>query len=130
MIKVNGIHHVAILCPGIEAFEKAVNFYHNSLGMAIAREWGEGAGKGIMIDTGAGVLEIFANGDGKNGGVLAHFALDVEDTDACIEAARAAGLTVTVEPQDICIPSETPYRARMAFCIGFGGEVIEFFQVK
>ena len=37
---------------------------------------------------------------------------------------------VTVEPKDICIPSNPPYPARIGFCIGPVGEEIEFFQEK
>ncbi len=130
MVNIKGIHHLAIKCHGMESFEKTVGFYSKTLGLPIVRNWGEGADAGIMIDTGSGILEIFANGDGSTGTTLAHFAFDVENTDACIEAARSAGLEITMEPTDICISSDPPYPARIGFCIGFAGEEIEFFQVK
>ena len=129
--KINGFHHVALICCGVEEFEKAVHFYRDILGLAVARTWGKGDSSAVMLDTGAGLFEIFANGtDRLSAGALRHIALDVADTDACIEAVRAAGYTVTMEPKDISIPSDPPYPARIAFCIGPVGEEIEFFCVK
>jgi len=61
---------------------------------------------------------------------LRHLALDVDDTDAWVEAVRKAGYEITMEPTDICIKSDPPYPARIAFCIGPVGEEIEFFCVK
>ena len=129
--KITGVHHIALKACGLEAFEKTVCFYHRILGMPIARTWGEGENVGMMIDTGAGLLEIFANApDAPGQGALRHLAFAVEDTDACVEAVRAAGYQITTEPKDIVIGSVPPYPARIAFCIGPVGEEIEFFQVK
>ena len=111
--------------------EKTVHFYRDILGIPMARCWGEGENAGIMLDTGAGLLEIFANAPDKLGmGAIRHMALAVEDVDACVDAVRAAGYTITMEPTDICIASEPPYPARIAFCIGPVGEELEFFHVK
>ena len=130
-IKVSGIHHLALKCQGVDEFEKTVHFYRNILGIPMARCWGEGENAGIMLDTGAGLLEIFANAPDKLGmGAIRHMALAVEDVDACVDAVRAAGYTITMEPTDICIASEPPYPARIAFCIGPVGEELEFFHVK
>ena len=129
--KITGIHHIALKCCGIEEYQKAINFYHCILGLSIARTWGEGENAGIMLDTGAGIFEIFANATDRPGtGALRHIALAVEDTDACVEAVRAAGYEITMEPCDICISSVPPYPARIAFCIGPFGEEVEFFCVK
>ena len=129
--RITGIHHVAIKCCGVAEFEKTVAFYRDVLGLSTARTWGEGENVGIMLDTGAGLFEIFANAtDRPETGALRHIALAVEDTDACIEAVRAAGYKVTMEPTDICISSQPPYPARIAFCIGPVGEEVEFFCVK
>ena len=130
-IKITGIHHIALKCRGVEEFEKTVHFYRDILGLSTARSWGEGDSSGIMLDTGAGLLEIFANANDKLGmGAIRHMALAVEDVDACVEAVRSAGYTITVEPSDICIASNPPYPARVAFCIGPAGEDLEFFHVK
>ena len=129
--KINGVHHIALKAKGLENFRELVNFYHGILGLPIVREWGEGEGIGMMLDTGAGLLEIFANAPDRLGsGALRHLAFDVENTDVCLEAVRAAGYTVTMEPTDIVIASDPPYPARIAFCIGPVGEEVEFFQVK
>lgn len=127
-----GIHHVALKAKGLAAFEKMLDFYHNLLGMPVVRTWGEGEGSAAMLDTGDGaVLEVFANAPDELGmGALRHLAFAVEDPDACIKRVRAAGYTVTMEPKDICIPSNPPYPARIAFCIGPVGEEVEFFCVK
>lgn len=128
---IQGIHHIALKCQGVEAFEKTVGFYRDVLGLEVARTWGEGETSGIMFDTGSGLLEIFANApDTLPQGTIRHFALATNDVDGCIEVVRAAGYQVTIEPKDIVIGSVPPYPARIGFCIGPVGEEIEFFCVK
>lgn len=128
---ITGIHHIALKAKGLDAFHATIHFYHDILGMPIARQWGSGEHIAMMLDTGAGLLEIFANAPDEPGdGALRHMALATADVDACIEAVRAAGYPITVEPKDICIPAEVPYPARIAFCRGPVGEEIEFFCVK
>ena len=84
-----------------------------------------------MYDTGAGLMEIFETEETPlETGTIRHFAFAVEDTDACVEAVRAAGYEVFVEPKDIEIASEIPFPARIAFCRGPVGEEIEFFHEK
>ncbi|MBQ8388002.1 MAG: VOC family protein [Clostridia bacterium] len=129
--KITGIHHIALKAQGLENFNELVSFYNGILGLPIVRKWGEGEAVGMMLDTGAGLLEIFANAPDRLGsGALRHIAFEVEDTDVCLEAARAAGYKVTMEPTDIVIASDPPYPARIAFCIGPVGEEVEFFHVK
>ena len=129
--KITGIHHVAMKCQGVAHFEETVRFYRDILGLTQVRSWGEGDKAATMLDTGAGLLEIFANGvDRLDAGALRHIALAVEDTDACVDAVRAAGYKITMEPTDIVIGSTPPYPARIAFCIGPVGEELEFFCVK
>ncbi len=131
MSKINSIHHYQLKCKGYGHFKKTVDFYRDVLGVPVAREWGSGDESGIMLDTGAGIIEIFANAEELlPAGTIRHVAFGTDDTDACVNAARAAGYTVTVEPKDIAIPSDPPYRARIAFIIGPVGEEIEFFNVK
>ena len=97
--------------------------------MPLVREWGGGENLGAMVDTGAGMLELFSNATDELGaGALRHLAFAVEDVDACIAAVRAAGYTVTMEPKNIVIESNPPYPARIAFCIGPVGEEVEFFK--
>ena len=130
-VKVNGVHHIALKAKGLEEYKKLFDFYHEILGLPVVRTWGEGENVGTMLDTGAGLMEIFANAEEELGqGAIRHMAFDVEDTDACVEAVRNAGYQITVEPTDIVIASCPPYPAKIAFCIGPVGEEIEFFQVK
>lgn len=128
---IQGIHHIALKCRGVQEFEKTVSFYRDQLGLSVLRTWGEGEGSGAMLDTGAGLLEIFANaGSALPQGAIRHFALATNDVDACVEIVRQAGCAVTMPPTDIVIQSVPPLPARIAFCIGPVGEEIEFFQER
>ena len=105
---INGIHHVALKCKGVEEFQKTIHFY-----------------------TGCGILEIFASAEEDlPQGAIRHFALATDDVDACIAAVREAGYEVTVEPKSMAIQSEPEFPIRIAFCIGPVGEEIEFFHVR
>ena len=60
-----GIHHIALKCISEEHFKETVHFYHDLYGMEIVRTWttgGDAKYPCVMLDTGAGVLEICANG--------------------------------------------------------------------
>ena len=128
---IKGIHHAALKCCGMGEYEKTVAFYRDVLKLPVKRSWGEGVKSGIMLDTGAGLIEIFASGESRlETGSIRHFAFSVSDTDAVAEAVRRAGYAITDEPHDIVIPSEIPFPARIAFCIGPVGEEIEIFQEK
>lgn len=119
-------------CSKGAQYAEVVRFYHEILGLKIARVWGEeNAPDGIMFDTGCGLIEIFTNKTEEAGlGIIRHLALETSDADECAAAVRNAGYEVFVEPRDITIPSDPPYNARMAFCYGPLGEQIELFQVK
>ena len=129
--EIKGIHHIALKARGIEEFNKTLDFYCGILGMPVVRRWGEGEKQAVMVDTGAGLLELFSTAEDELGmGALRHLAFCTPDPDACIEAVRAAGYTVTMEPKDIVIGSNPPYPARIAFCIGPVGEEVEFFKER
>lgn len=130
--KVLGVHHIAIKAKGLEKFEQLLAFYHDILGMPIVRQWGTEEAPVVMVDTGAGKLELFANAPDELGeGALRHLAFAVEDVDACIEAVRAAGYRITVEPKDMMLGTpEQPYPVRLGFCVGPVGEAVEFFTEK
>ncbi len=131
MSNIKGIHHYMLKCRNYEEFEKTVVFYRDVLGLTVARNWGEGDNSAVMLDTGAGFVEIFANAtESLPMGAIRHIALCTTDTDACFNAAINAGCTCITEPTDIVIPSNPPYPARIAFVVGPIGEEIEFFQEK
>ena len=128
---IQGIHHVSLKPAGKAAFDRTVAFYHETLGLPILRAWGEGDSSGAMLDTGSGIIEINADGKGEQtGGAIHHFALATRQVDTVVAAVRAAGYPITVEPADGALPTEPPYRVRMAFCKGPCGEVIELFDEK
>ena len=129
---IEGVHHISIKALP-ENFDRTVAFYTEILEMTVARSWGEGDRRGIMIDTGDGtVMEITSNGDGKAepDGAIKHFALSTTQVDECVRRVREAGYKITIEPTDACIQAEEPYPIRIAFCVGPVGEEIEFFHVK
>ncbi len=124
---IEGIHHVCIKCSSKE-LDKIKHFYGEVLKLPVKRSWGEGEKAGLMFDTGAGLIEVFASAkEHLPQGAVQHFALATKDVDACIEAVRATGYEITVEPKDVEIASEPPFPIRVAFAIGPVGEEIEFF---
>lgn len=124
---IKGIHHVSMKCSNQEEYEKTIHFYKDILGLPVKRSWNAG----IMLDTGAGLIEIFNDGEEKlDKGVIRHFAFAVDDADRCIDTVRKAGYEVFVEPKDVVIASNPPFPARVAFCYGPLGEEIEFFVEK
>ena len=129
MAKIKGVHHICIKSNGIEKFEELVRFYKDILGLPIVYQWGEGDKQGMMLDTGAGYLELFPNAtDDPGQGALRHLAFATDDVDGCIEAVRKAGYQITIEPKDMVVGGVLP--ARLAFCIGPVGEEVEFFCEK
>ena len=131
MVKIKGIHHVAIKANGEEQFNKTISFYKDILGLPLIRSWEKGGALCTMLDTGCGILELFSNADSEPElGPIRHIAFNVESVDDCIEAVRAAGYEITVEPKDVDIPSNPVFPIRVGFCIGAAGEEVEFFSEK
>lgn len=123
-----GFHHISM---HVKDLDKTLKFYCDGLGFVAKFSWGSGPTRTVLLDTGDGnyleVSQAEATGfDPK--GVVAHFAFRTDDPDKAIEAARAAGAQVTVEPRDVNLPSDPPMPIRIAFCKGPDGEIIEFFQ--
>lgn len=125
---IKGIHHAALRCSGEEEMNRTASFYCDMLGMHVVRAWGTGRNAACMIDTGNGLLELFANAEpGRRPGQVDHIALATDDVDACVAVCREQGLVVVQEPGDVIIPSEKLFPIRIAFVIGIAGEIIEFF---
>ena len=128
---INGIHHVALKCKGVEEFQKTIHFYKDILGLDVARTWGSGTDAGIMLDTGCGILEIFASAEEDlPQGAIRHFALATDDVDACIAAVREAGYKVTVEPKSHGDSVRTGIPDPYCILYRTGREEIEFFHVR
>lgn len=122
---INGIHHISLKTSSAEQYNKVVGFYQDILGLPVLRKW-EG---GIMFETGAGLIEIFTNGEGDlPKGTIRHIAFNVDNVDLCVKTVTEAGYEIFMGPKDIVIPSSPELHARMAFCYGPLGEEIEFFQ--
>ena len=124
---IKGIHHISMKCGTEAELLKVKDFYINILGMKICREWQ----KGIMLDTGNGLIEIFTDAEGEHClGAIRHFALLTDDVDEITSKVKSAGYEVFIEPNDKVITSEPEYPIRMAFCYGPLGEQIEFFNER
>jgi glyoxylase I family protein len=117
----------------VQDFDKSFSFYTEGLGLDPVHRWGEPGNRAVMLDTGDGsMIEIFEGRPApvEPEGWYLHIALRTDNCDKAIEAARAAGGTVTVEPKDVDIPSEPPYKVRIAFFKGPDGEILELFQER
>lgn len=131
MCLINGLHHAALRCCGKAEMDSVIEFYCDVLGMKHLRSWGEGDQAGSMLDTGNGVIELFANAEpGRRPGQVDHIALATDKVDECMAACAREGLKVIMAPQDIVVPCERPYPLRIAFVEGKAGEIIEFFDEK
>lgn len=128
MAMIKGVHHIALRCGDRAEYQKTIAFYHELLGMEIVRSWGTGDDLGTMLNNGNSLMEIFSRGKVSGSyGAVHHIALATDDVDGCVEAVRAAGYEITMEPKEIVIASCPEFPARIAFCVGPVGESIEFF---
>jgi glyoxylase I family protein len=121
-----GFHHVSMR---VRDMEKSLRFYIEGLGFVERVSWGKAPQRMVLLDTGDGnYLEISQGDPANTDGVFLHVALRADDCDAALEAARAAGAEVTMEPRDVNLPTDPPIPIRIAFFKGPDGEVIELFQ--
>ena len=128
VIKGMGFHHMALYASD---FDKSLAFYQK-LGMTVYTAWGEGDSRIALLDTGDGsMLELFAKPGREmaSEGRWQHLALHVENVEAALQTALAAGaklqMPVTVmdldsHPRKITI--------QIAFVYGPDGEVVEFIK--
>ena len=127
-IKGCGFHHVSMKARDLD---KSLKFYTEGLGFVERFGWGQAPRRTVLLDTGDGNYFEISQGNPEQvyeDGAFQHIALRVDDCDAAIEAARAAGAEVTLEPRDIMLPTEPSIPIRIAFFKGPDGEVIELFQ--
>ena len=101
------------------------------LGLKVVRQWGDEKYPCMMISTGDNscieVLPVPEENDVPLEGKFAHLALATDDTDGCAARVREAGYEITIEPKDVELCDIT---ARIAFCTGPCGEIVEFFDQK
>ena len=127
-IKGCGFHHVSMR---VRDLDTSLKFYTEGLGFVERFSWGQAPQRTVLLDTGDGNYFEISQGDPNQvygDGIFQHIALRADDCDAAIEAARAAGAEVTIEPRDVTLPIEPPLQIRIAFFKGPDGEVIELFQ--
>ena len=111
MSLIQGLHHAALKCSCRAAFEEAIHFYRDVLGLAVKRAWGEGDDAGIMFDTGCGLIEIFAKGGENHGeGSVRHFALATNDPGSCVKAVREAGYRRFLTEEQALLALRPAYR--------------------
>ena len=93
---IQGIHHVSMKCSNAEEYAAVRAFYTELLRIPVLTEWE----MGILLDTGAGIVEIFQDETAEKlgQGVIRHFAFAVKDVEACVAAVRAGG----AEPLPAC----------------------------
>jgi catechol 2,3-dioxygenase-like lactoylglutathione lyase family enzyme len=126
-----GFHHVAIKTRD---WDRTMKFYQDTLGFRVKIGWNAAPKRAIMLDTGDGnYLEVFEDlaFAPPPGGSIVHIALRTTRLDAVMEAVRATGAKITMEPKDVAIAVTTgggPVPARLGFFEGPSGEVVELFQ--
>ncbi|MCI8331714.1 MAG: VOC family protein [Clostridiales bacterium] len=125
---IKGIAHVAL---GAADFEKSCAFYSGALQLPIFACWGEKPNRCVLIDTGAGYLEIFEDSQKYEKGHWMHVALQTEDVAAAYELAIKNGAVSKTAPKTVHIMS-TPeeHDFTVAFVYGPDGEEVEFFTMK
>lgn len=130
--KNTGFHHIALK---VRDFDKSVGLYQDTLGLNMALSWGEEKERACMLDMGDGTyIEIFDGGQ-SNGALqqepMIHFAFLTDECDAMYNAALKAGCSSHMAPEDLTINGhEKDVPIRIAFVIGYDGELIEFFQYR
>jgi len=124
-----GLHHVSIK---VKDFDATVTLYTEGFGFKKATSWTMKNGdRAILLEMGNGVfLEVVSGGstEPQPTGIFGHIAIASENCEADFQRALAAGAEVDVKPMDVTLSSDPPTPIRIAFCKGFDGEQVEFFQ--
>ena len=123
-----GFHHISMHVQDLDA---SIKFYSEGLGFKIGLSWGPADRRTVLLDSGDGNYLEISQGESEGfnpKGLIRHYAFRTTNCDKAIEAARAAGAEITVEPRAVVLSSDPPNPIRVAFCKGPDGEVIEFFE--
>ena len=87
-MKPSGLHHVSICVRDVD---EAVAFYTDVLGLTIAPRPDE-LGPGKWLDAGGGQVHLLESDEARS--TRDHFALQVDDIDACVADIEAKGVKV------------------------------------
>ena len=86
-----------LLCP--KDFERSLQFYSESLGLHVYREWGSGATKGVVFFLGGGFLEL--SGSSRTGtSQSVGLWLQVPDVDTVGHELQETGVDIIELPTD------------------------------
>ena len=100
---IQGMHHVSMKCSNAEEYAAVRAFYTELLRIPVLTEWETG----ILLDTGAGIVEIFQDETAEKlgQGVIRHFAFAVEDVEACVAAVSTiySSTVRLIFPRFFCI---------------------------
>lgn len=122
-----GIHHVAVK---VADFDRAVKFY-TDMGLRFVRSWSDPAKKAAMLDTGAGIVELFSGGpESAPEGFYVHLALASSDVDADFQKALSHGAKPHKDPADyhINVDAGSKMDVRIGFVVSPTGEILEFIK--
>jgi predicted enzyme related to lactoylglutathione lyase len=84
-----------LLHPG--DLERSLRFYGKTLGLAVFREWGSGAHRGVVFFLGAGLLEV-SGGSSRSPSDAVRLLLQVRDVRREWRRLVAAGVAIEEEP--------------------------------
>jgi len=77
--------------------ERSLHFYGDTLGLAVFREWGAGAHRGVVFFLGAGLLEVSGSSGEPPSGAL-RVLLQVRDVEREWRRLAAAGVAIEEQP--------------------------------
>jgi predicted enzyme related to lactoylglutathione lyase len=86
-----------LLCP--KDFERSLQFYSESLGLHVYREWGRGATKGVVFFLGGGFLELSGSSGTRSSGSVGLW-LQVRDLDTVGHELQETGVDIIELPTD------------------------------
>lgn len=96
-----GVKEIAFSAYAVSDFDRAVDFYQNTLGLTLSFSMPECDGpRWAEFDVGGAALGIGKTPDWYPAKEGCTVALEVEDFDAAVAKLREAGVTITMEPLD------------------------------
>jgi catechol 2,3-dioxygenase-like lactoylglutathione lyase family enzyme len=77
---------------------RSVRFYEETLGLAVFREWGEGANRAVVFFLGGGLLEVSSSSE-QPPSKATRLWLQVRDLEATRDELAARGVPIVEEPE-------------------------------